>query len=493
MKLRIHHLLWALVTLALAGCASEEERSAKNGDDPPPLMGATGVMLTKVAIYQGLERALMQDGLPLESTVPLVQGRSAMVRIFYTTDAGYDGEPVTARLKLAGQDPIDGEHVLMPLSSSVDEDLASTVNIDVPGERIGEVFDYRVSLLQEREEGDELPAAHYPSADATEPVFVDGPQNTLRVILAPFAYNYDGSGRVPDLSPESVESFRQLFVGIYPVSDVEISVREVEPWSGRLGADGSGWQDLGITVYGFRNADDAPDDVYYYGIFNPKDTFYQYCGSGCLLGVTMLNNSPPDTGTVSLRMAIGVGFPQVAADTCAHEIGHAHGLEHAPCGYGLDPSSIDYDYPYDEGEIGVWGYNPFGPMLLAPDDATDIMGYCDDQWISDYHYAKLLNRGRNVNLPDWHGPAGGPQSYELITVEGRGKATFQKTVESRRPLSGRAVDVRVRTAGGALETRLGQYFAYDHLPGGWLFLPPGAAEWARAEFVIDGTVTVATR
>ena len=29
------------------------------------------------------------------------------------------------------------------------------------------------------------------------------------------------------------------------------------------------------------------------------------------------------------------------------------------------------------------------------------MGYCDNQWVSDYTYTALLQRGQFVNLPKW--------------------------------------------------------------------------------------------
>jgi hypothetical protein len=76
----------------------------------------------------------------------------------------------------------------------------------------------------------------------------------------------------------------------------------------------------------------------------------------------------------------------------AHEIGHNHGRSHTPCG-----TSGDNSYPYPEGSIGAWGYDARDGDLLDPGEATDIMGYCSDKWISDYTYQAFLQRIRSVN------------------------------------------------------------------------------------------------
>ena len=76
--------------------------------------------------------------------------------------------------------------------------------------------------------------------------------------------------------------------------------------------------------------------------------------------------------------------------TFAHELGHAHGLSHAPCGDAAEP---DKKYPYPNANIGVQGYNVFIPKLF-PSSTPDIMSYCDPAWISDFHWNKLEGRVR---------------------------------------------------------------------------------------------------
>lgn len=468
--------------------------AGSSGQPQANMVGAAGVRITQVAIYQGVKRTLMLEGAAQPATVPLIPGRDTLIRVFYTVDAGYDGAAVTGRLQMAGVDPPIEVSAPLNAAGSVDGDLASTVNLYVAGAAIGASIDYSVALLQERPEGTaDNTAARWPAA-GTEVIPVEGPQNTLRIKLAPFQYNADGSGRLPDTSPAMVEAYRKRFLALYPVSNVEVTVRPATPWNQGIFPNGQGWQEVGQTTFGFRSQDGAPDDLYYYAIFNPAEDIYEFCGGGCLLGVTLLNSDPPDVGNVQLRLALGVGFNDVALDTAAHEIGHAHGRPHAPCGPGLDPQSIDPAYPHAGGLIGTWGYDITTGQLVDPAVASDIMGYCDNQYISDYNFMALFNRGKNVNLPKKAPPMAPPGEYELLSIDGE-RAQWGEVVHRGQPIAGDLVHVSLRDEDNNWRAAEGHYVRFDHLPGGWLFLPKdaGFSRATRADMVIDGIRVSAVR
>lgn len=83
--------------------------------------------------------------------------------------------------------------------------------------------------------------------------------------------------------------------------------------------------------------------------------------------------------------------------TIAHELGHNFGLFHAPCG---NPGAVDPAFPEANGSIGAWGYD-FESGSLVPETYSDLMGYCGEQWISDYHFSSALRYRRNpVAAPD---------------------------------------------------------------------------------------------
>jgi hypothetical protein len=87
--------------------------------------------------------------------------------------------------------------------------------------------------------------------------------------------------------------------------------------------------------------------------------------------------------SVGLADAPSIGIN--GQDLAAHEIGHNLGRRHSPCGVAGDPS-----YPYPGGLIGNFGFN-LSTFQVIPDTNTDVMGYCDNVWISDYTYEGLYS------------------------------------------------------------------------------------------------------
>ena len=103
------------------------------GDGPvdTPMGYADGAFITDIDLYQAIRRPLVEDGSPASSSIPVVAGRTAMVRVFYETDGSYDGQTVTARLSVGESEPVEVQQVLGGASSHLD--LTSTINFDVPG------------------------------------------------------------------------------------------------------------------------------------------------------------------------------------------------------------------------------------------------------------------------------------------------------------------------------------------------------------------------
>ena len=105
---------------------------------------------------------------------------------------------------------------------------------------------------------------------------------------------------------------------------------------------------------------------YYYGVVNPAY-------SSGVAGV----------GYIGAPAAIGWDKLPSGSSVAAHEWGHNWDRQHAPCGGAGNP---DDNYPYAGGEIGVVGLRSGGRAASSRPTSHDLMGYCDNEWISDYTY-----------------------------------------------------------------------------------------------------------
>ncbi len=447
-----------------------------------PMGLADGVYIQSIAIYQGTERSLMAGGVAASSDIPIVAGRKALLRIFYTSDANYDGDTVLARLTIGNDTVIEGSSVLGP--SSDPNQLASTINLSIDGEALVEPTSYRVEILQPASKSSNTnTAAAYP-VDTADSLPVQSAGSQLKIVLVPIAYAADGSNRLPDVSPAQIEIYANTFYKLYPVRQVDVLTTGPITWNGSVSANGSGWSQLLNAVSQFRQSNNAAPDEYYYGIVNPKSSFSSYCNGSCVAGLSMQAGPNDAMG----RAGIGVGFSgERSANTAAHEVGHQHGRGHAPCqvSNGVDPS-----FPYSDGGIGKLGYDLVEGVLVSTSGHTDFMGYCDPTWVSDYHFKQLFNRIKFVNGAAFSYPGtSAPQWYSRISLTSdSGQTPFQgewlEPLELATPPAGEPLKLTIATESGSQSVE-GQFFRYSHIQGGVLLFQKLAASSQRLSVVLD--------
>ena len=492
-----------LVATVLIAAACGSSGSSGNPADPTVLSQpvASGLTLTEVAFMQTLKVPVAKDGQPADrGRVPLVAGRDALVRLYVAPDGGWAPKAVTGRVKLVTSTPSGTFAKVFSATKTVtgastDADLESTINVPIPGAFLQTASTF-VAVLNA--DGGTAPGggdspARYPQNGSLVDLDARAGGEKLRVMIVPIQYGADGSNRVADVSDDQLERYRQTFYKLYPAAVVEITAHDPFPWNGSLSGSGQGINTLLDALGKLRGQDNPDSDVYYYGGFMPTDSFQQYCQGGCITGL-----SP-----IGMPYSVGIGFGgpgegKASADTAAHEVGHAHGLNHAPCGGAGGP---DPNYPTDsahaQARIGVWGFDQIAVKLFDPlataMPVKDMMSYCNPTWISDFHYAKLFDRVRGDNrfyadvsrgdTPRWGGQH---QAYGVGAdgaVTRRDFASRERFIESGEPreIAWKTVD------GSTIGRGTARFFPYDHLPGGVLWVPDAPAGAVNAE--LDGIVT----
>lgn len=464
---------------------SSDVASSSTGEPQPTLVAAEGVSITQIAMYQAVKRVLMLNGSSPASKVPIVAARPALIRVFANADGTYDGSPVTARLDLGDGAPIDVQTTVKGTAS--DGTLGSTINFDVPAALVVPGMKYRVDLMQPPAHSmGNNPAASYP-ASGSSPIPAQSTGKSLKIELVPVSYGADGSNRKPDTSAGQIQAYKDQFFKMYPVADVEISVHAPMPWNSSVDSNGNGWGELLTQIGDLRQNDNAPSDVYYYGIFSPAQDVNQYCGGGCVAGLGNVGGP----GDAYARAAIGLGFSgDIATETAVHEIGHTHGRQHSPCGgaQGTDPA-----YPYQGASIGVWGYDLLSKQLLSPADTTDVMGYCQPVWVSDFTYKALFDRVKIVNNASiLFAPELLDRTYQRARVDGDGNLTWIKDILIHTPPMAQSQSITVQSDLGDSVVEA-QLYPYDHLPGGVLVWPQPLAATKAITMQRAGKVTTLSR
>jgi hypothetical protein len=383
--------------------------------------------VTELSIYQGVKIPLALDmqGAP-ERTAPIIAGRQALIRAFVTLPDGAAPGNARARLVLTNTSRTVLTDTRLLAATSGDGDLESTFNFSLGGELIAP--DTRISL--ELELGKSCPHHGPTSFPVDGPVALGArPVGALKVVLVPIRYEADGSGRLPDVSPEQIQVFERTLLAMFPIAELELRVRETVATDVKLGGD-AGWGTLLDQLRELRARDGAAADVYYYGLVSPDQTFMRYCRGACTAGLSYL----ADRRSALQQVGVGVGFGgqsgQTSADTLAHELGHQHGRKHAPCGQRA--AGIDDAYPHEGGKTGVWGFDFRENKLLNPATHKDVMSYCGPQWLSDYTFRALAERRASFTTSSRElGPSASRSGgYRVLLADGRGGTSWG------RPLAG---------------------------------------------------------
>lgn len=419
------------------------------------------VRLSAGAIY------LNQAAQNRHATVSLIPGRPALLRVFVVGDhTSYYRPSVRVTLFQDGQEVF--QELLPPMGDStsrriVESNLEDSHNVLVPGNLIQP----GLSLVVELDPEGVVPLApgsqtRYPEQGTMALDVIEPP--LLRQIFVPTfsAVNADLGvhGWTDAINPESPQV--RITRTLLPVGTMEVEVRE----DYSTGADlttGPGWYDW----------------------IEEMAVLYEQEGQrGYYYGVARIG-SPAFGGLGYIGFPVSVGL--TSASVYAHEVGHNMDLLHAPCGGAGGP---DINYPHSGGSIGIWGYDAARGWLLDPDVYNDLMGYCRNDWVSDYHFSKSLahrlDGDGGVVLEAPPSAAAGPGG-EMLVVWGRagdGQVTLSPAFVVNGPPALPDGDGPYRLDGIDADGQTVFSLSFSPTPlefggGGFVFFVPYQAGWAE--------------
>jgi hypothetical protein len=353
-----------------------------SGDDPTgegePDVERIDSLFREVAFFQAVAVPVFADGyavLPEDRIAPLIVGREAIVRAMFDVPQDWASGELALEVDVIAAETQTFRAARVVDAGSDFADPESGLVVSIPADAMTADAAFVVRLLAGGEEIERYPA----SADAELAATVTGP---LKLHLVPF----DVDGFLPDTSATVIDGLRDALMATYPVTDVVVTVGDVETWAGEADLG-----DINVRVGELQEEDmfagDASWDTYYYAMVTGVATRDDYSG------ITGTSEGGGSEDLVRAYFAAGAAFgDQRSEDTLIHEIGHTHQLLHTACD---GESDTDDDYPYSDGAIGVEGYDFRTDTFVSP-DAKSMMAYCYPRWVSDYTFAKLARHVANA-------------------------------------------------------------------------------------------------
>jgi hypothetical protein len=434
---------------------------------------AKNLKLESIAVFQGVKVVIAKDGAAFKPKIPVLANRPGALRVYVAPEAAYAATDVTCTLFVKGPGKALESRTLTQRMTqrSSDEDPSSSFTFDLSSEDMATGVEYRVALTSAQGSA-EASSARFPKEDAFTSFSVSAESAVLRIVLVPYRYTADGSNRLPDTSQAGLDRYANGLRALYPVGKVEIVLHAPVSYTSAIRSDQS-WEKFLDKLAALRAAEKPAKDVYYYGLVAPAANAASYQGSTLGLGFQAALDQPEG------RAAVGVQLDTTdeSLNTLAHELGHLHGQAHAPCGdTGTDTN--DPTYPstgaYAQGSIGSWGYDMRSKKFVSP-GAKDFMGYCPNQWVSDYNFEKFFARASSLGRVSLQAQpvAAASEPYRMIRVDSTGKL-FDEGALSLEPSAFATETVTVREGP---EERLVQatFLRYDHAPGGVLLVPTGTS------------------
>ncbi len=447
--------------LVVTACSSASD-VIDGGDASPPIpVLSESVSFADIAVYQGVKAVLVSAGARIDPpAVPIIAARPALVRTWVTLPDGWT-KSLTAELHLFDVDGAptktltDKKRPRVPADDSL---LATSFNFQIDPAFLGPDTQFAI-VVRDPAYGTRPEASIRWPKDGTNDGFGAKTDSAeLKVKIVPIQYTADGSNRVPATDAASLQHFQDFLYRMYPVSTVTITVHSPFVWDQVLAPDGTGWDNLLLTVSAIRNMEKAPKDSYTVAMFNPAPTFAQFCSSGCTAGIGSLQGKMDPLA----RIVLMVGYQEdFVYGTLNQELAHDMGRLHAPCG---SPQMIDPQFPNKDGSIGKWGWDILSRELVDP-ITSDFLSYCQPVFVSDYTYAALYTQMAYVTSTLPLKSVSPPRPWRVAHVSPNGGLRWGRTITWGGPVQ---QTKRIRLDGQIIEA---PYWDLPEIHRGLIFVP----------------------
>jgi len=338
---------------------------------------------------------LIQSVQQVDGSVKLVANRAAVARVYVRGSRTGIGATVVRLRAFEGNTLLQSFEASVTPALTVDESCCSA-NIAIPanliraGVSIVADADPNNLIVESNETDNSFPLSGIPQALNVATV------SDFTVRLVPIRQNRNGLTGVANTAVVN------MLKSVWPLGTVNVTTRATLAMDYTLNSTSfDEWSLMVRDLELVRRGESS--NMYYYGLVRVNYT------SG-VLGLA---------GGIPALSAVGIdeGTPFGAAEaklTLAHEMGHTIGLRHAPCGGAAGP---DPAFPFADGRSGAYGLDIASGNILKMPNGTDVMGYCDNQWVSVYNYRNVFDlRARNPNgVPASLATAGTATTVLMVT------------------------------------------------------------------------------
>lgn len=384
------------------GCNSDEVGGAdagETGDTEETGEQAQGdVRISVVELNPGVPIPVIVDGAVVPAYAragQIPRDRPALLRVHLDVSDDWTAREVDLRLLLADGDGNMGERMqTMFVEADTDPgDLDTSFDFELANSEVSPGLELALELRDSAADPESAPART--PAEGMAKVGVEDDPLVMRVMFVPVAY--DSGTCVSDATPteEEANALGEAIYQNFPVQTVEFAVRaQPVAWNQELD---SNWSGLLQKMLDLREADQLPDDVYYFGLvdFCDEDPFVSAVAAG-------FPSAGPEAAGVRVAISSKYPVPQGGGgiNGVLFGLGVLHGRLTVPCATG---AGLDEGYPYPGGSIGNWGYGVLDGELRDPSVYVDLVAGCmsPTRGVSDYTWRGLYERVRVIT--SWAG------------------------------------------------------------------------------------------